>query len=77
MARPLVVINHHLPGTSSITDHARPMPDSARPAAGEARWGRSPHPTVEVTTSQLRIELMFPADAEAEAFFRNRMPVTG
>ena len=29
---------------------------------------------VEVTTSQLRIELMFPADDAAEAFFRGHVP---
>jgi len=29
---------------------------------------------VEVTTSQLRIELMFPADDAAEAYFRTRQP---
>ncbi len=29
---------------------------------------------IEVTTSQLRIELMFPADAAAEAYFRTHGP---
>jgi hypothetical protein len=29
---------------------------------------------IEVTTSQLRIELMFPADEDAEAYFRTRGP---
>ncbi len=29
---------------------------------------------IEVTTSQLRIELMFPADDDAEAWFRTRPP---
>jgi hypothetical protein len=29
---------------------------------------------VEVTTSQLRIELMFPADGDAEAYFRAHAP---
>jgi hypothetical protein len=30
--------------------------------------------TIEVTTSQLRIELMFPADDAAEAYFQARQP---
>lgn len=29
---------------------------------------------VEITTSQLRVELMFPADEATEAFFRARAP---
>jgi len=29
---------------------------------------------IEVTTSQLRIELMFPADADADAYFRTHGP---
>jgi hypothetical protein len=29
---------------------------------------------VEITTSQLRIELMFPADDAAEAYFQVRQP---
>ena len=29
--------------------------------------------SVEVTTSRLRVELMFPADEAAESFFRARM----
>ena len=29
---------------------------------------------IEVTTSQLRVELMFPADEDAEAYFRTSGP---
>jgi len=28
----------------------------------------------DITTAELRVELMFPADAEAETFFRRRVP---